>query len=286
MAFSTKSTWLVLITLVFVVIGGALVLRHLLGFETLSSPGEAAESLDYEGWHDALERWVVNGRVNYDRVLEEKDDLYRFAATLAKFGPMQQPTMFPTKEDKLAYYVNAYNALTLLGVVVHWPLKSVHDVRGAIEPKAGFGFFYAQRFLLDGRKINLYNLEHKVIRAFGDARIHAAINCASASCPSLPPFAFTPADLDAQLDRVTTAFCSLPQHVKVDDEKKEIVLSSIFDWYKGDFEAHAGELGKEAKTAAFISHFVDAPTEDALKRGFGSGYAVVYAEYDWRLNTP
>ena len=264
---------------------GGLVLGKWLGFRNVDSPGHPASAVDYANWDDALGRWVIDGRVDYARVNAEIDVLHRFTATLAKVGPRTHPDQFKTDNDKLAYYINAYNALTLLGVTNAWPISSVQDVRGKLEPKAGFGFFYGLRFLLDGGRTNLYNFEHKVIRGFGDARIHAAINCASTSCPALAPFAYRPEQLDAQLDQVTRQFVSSPMHVRVDDDKKQIALSAIFDWYKKDFDDHAKALGKAPTVLAFIEHFADEATQERLRAAQTAGYKTVFNDYDWSLNS-
>ena len=284
MSILRNSTWLVLVSVVVAVVGGAVVFRHFLGFETVKADATGETKLDYTFWNNALGRWVIDGKVDYDRLLSEKKDLEVFAAMLASTGPLTAPQDFANDDGKLAYYINAYNAFTLLGVVSHWPIDSVQDVRGRIEPKAGFGFFYGLRFLLDGRKLNLYNFEHRIIRGFGDARIHAAINCASVSCPALQPFAYTPEALDEQLDLVTREFCSSPQHIRVDDAKRRVVLSAIFDWYRMDFEEHARRLGVKPSVEGFMIHFADDDTRAALERAFNDGYAIEYAAYDWRLN--
>ena len=160
----------------------------------------------------------------------------------------------------------------------------MHDVRGWLDPRAGFGFFYGLRLPLDGDATNLYDLENEVIRGFVDARIHAAINCASKSCPTLMPYAFEPARLDDQLDAVTRAFCSSPPHVRVDDEAKEIQLSAIFEWYRTDFEEHARRLGRTATIVDFVVAFAAPEVAAAGERARREGFEVVFQPYDWALN--
>jgi len=242
------------------------------------------EGFNTQWWNEALGRWVQGDRVDYAEVLIDASDLKRFAATLAEVGPTATPQRFPTEDDRLAYYINAYNALTLLGVVDNWPISSVQDVRGWLDPRAGFGFFYGLRFFLDGGKINLYDLENGVIRGFRDARIHAAINCASISCPPLASRAYDPRELDAQLDRVTRAFCSSPVHVRIDDEAREIQLSSIFEWYRTDFEEHARRLGRPPTIEEFIRAFAEPEVAEALVRARAAGFDVVFQPYNWGLN--
>ncbi len=242
------------------------------------------EGFDYSWWNEALARWVQPEGVDYAAVLEEEGDLRRFVATLGSTGPQSAPGRFSTEPEQLAYYLNAYNALTLFGVVDNWPVQSVHDVRGWLDPRAGFGFFYGLQFPLDGAETNLYELENAVIRGYLDARIHAAINCASKSCPALAPYAFEAATLDEQLDVVTRAFCSNAPHVVIDEDAQQIRLSAIFDWYKADFEEHARRLGRPATVEDFIAAFADPATAEALERARKAEFELVFEPYDWALN--
>ena len=239
---------------------------------------------DYSWWNSALGRWVHEDGVDYDAVRAEEGDLRRFIATLAVLGPRTTPQRFTTEPERLAYSINAYNALVLFAVVDNWPIDSVHDVRGWLDPRAGFGFFYGLHFPLDGDSINLYDLENEVIRGFVDARIHAAINCASRSCPALMPYAFEPARLDDQLDAVTQSFCSDPAHVRVDEEGREIQLSAIFEWYQTDFEEHARRLGRDATIVDFVLAFAEPKVAAVVERAQRDDFKVVFQPYDWALN--
>lgn len=259
-----------------------------LGLRSVAVDAEPLEQLDtgfdYTWWNAALGRWVRPGGVDYDAVLAEEGDLRRFIATLGEIGPRLTPERFTTEPERLAYYINAYNALVLFAVADNWPIDTVHDVRGWLDPRAGFGFFYGLRFPLDGGTVNLYDLENEVIRGFVDARIHAAINCASKSCPALMPYAFEPARLDDQLDAVTRTFCSDSPHVRVDDEAEEIQLSAIFEWYQPDFEEHARRLGRPATIVDFIVAFATPEVAAAVERAESADFDVVFQPYDWALN--
>ena len=259
-----------------------------LGLRSVTVDAEPLEQpdtgFDYKWWNAALGRWVRPGGVDYDAVRAEEGDLRRFVATLGEIGPRVTPERFTTEPERLAYYINAYNALVLFAVVDNWPINTVHDVRGWLDPRAGFGFFYGLRFPLDGGAVNLYDLENDVIRGFVDARIHAAINCASKSCPALAPYAFEPAQLDDQLDAVTRDFCSNPPHVWVDDEAEEIRLSAIFEWYQPDFEEHARRLGRPATIVDFILAFAAPEVAARVERAQRADFEVVFQPYDWALN--
>ncbi len=235
---------------------------------------------------DALYGEVVrDGGVDYRRLVASPSALGPITATFVAMGPSITPERFASDDERLAWYINAYNALTLAGVVTHWPITTVHDVHGWIRVKAGFGFFGAMRFRLDGRTTSLYQLEHDVLRdGFGDARIHAAINCASRSCPALTARAYRPETLDAQLDAVSRVFASHAPHVVVDNGARQIRLSAIYDWFAEDFVTDAREAGWGGEVLDWIEAFALPDVAASLRAARTAGYEVVYVDYDWSLN--
>lgn len=269
------------VTVGLVVLGAASV--RLLGLRGIASEAAPYPDPSHAPLDALLRAHVRDGRVDYVS-LKTDARLERYVATLAGWGPRSTPDAFPSEAARLAYQLNAYNALVLFAVARAWPIASVHDVRGPIEPKAGFGFFWAQHFRLDGRWINLYDLEHEVLRAgFEDARIHAAIVCASASCPRLAAAAYRPETVDAQLDLAMRAFASAP-YVRVDDEGERIVLNAIYDWFAEDFAAEARRRAAGRTALDGVVAFADPETRAALTRARRDGYAVTYAAYDWSVN--
>ncbi len=264
-----------------------MVLRAFLGFETVLAE---SEPLSGEVAWDVLDEVLAaavgeDGSVNYTSLTASPGQLRSVAATFAEWGPNSAPGQFATKDDELAYFINAYNVLTLLGVVSHWPIGSVHDVHGRLNPKDGFGFFYGLRFELDGQRLNLYKLENSVIRTrFVDARFHAAINCASGACPRIRAEAYRGPELQSQLAEAAELFASEPPHVEVDDETRTIRLSMIYSWYAGDFEAHAATEGHGSEVLDWIQAHAAGPVADRLEAARSQGFAVEHVEYDWSLN--
>lgn len=215
-------------------LAGAVVFFVSTRFRVLASPatipqGElyALQAFPLDDWRGVLQAFVDDeGRVDYEALLADRGDLDRFVALLRDVGPRTRPELFPSEADRLAYYLNAYNALVLFDVLDHWPLESPRDVR--------LRFFYTTRFLVDGAKTNLYELENHVIRRlFDEPRIHFALNCASLGCPKLPREPFEAARLEEQLARETHRFLSEPRNVTVEDGA--IVVSELFDWFDEDF---------------------------------------------------
>ena len=186
---------------------------------------------DYSDWQSVLRAHVNGqGQVDYKALKANRVPLDRFVALMSSVGPKTRPELFATDAQKLAYYINAYNAFTMFNVINRLPaMKSVND-----DIK---NFFYFTEFEMDGGKISLYNLENEVVRKeFNEPRIHFALNCASVGCPQLPAEAFLPETLEAQLARETTKFLNESRNVSV--ENGTIVLSQIFEWYKVDFQIY------------------------------------------------
>ncbi len=254
----------------------------LFGIKRIRAGVEPSTDL-YGEWDALLTKHVHPDGVDYEGLKADEATLRRVVATFEEVGPKSTPDRFADRDHELAYYVNAYNALTLLGVVEHHPVSSIQDVHGLIEPKPGFGFFWGLRFGLDGRSINLYDLENSIIRGYDDARIHAAINCASASCPTLSSRAYRPETLSDQLDAATRAFVGSDTHVR--SVEGAVELSSIFTWFRGDFESHATTLGLEGSTLAWIEHYSADPTRrEAAANARQQGHELRYVDYDWSLN--
>lgn len=201
---------------------------------TMSSPHELAddirlaESFDHADLDFVLSTFVdEEGRVNYSALRNDRTTLDRYVAHLAATGPSTHPERFPSEADRLAYWLNAYNAFVLFQVVEREDLQSVGDSK--------FLFFWWTCFEVDGDELNLYDLENDVVRGqFDEPRIHFALNCASVGCPRLPREAFQPERLEAQLARETAFFLSESRNVEVEDG--QVVLSEIFTWFAEDFE--------------------------------------------------
>lgn len=271
-----SSRWrLLLLTAVSLLLGLAMVVPKLLGFHSLPLPRGPDEPYRLEPYRNTLAASVRGGGVDYDALRTHRDGLLHFVKALATNGPASTPADFPTRPEKLAFYINAYNALVLYGVLGHAPETSVQDVRGFIDVRPGFGFFYGMRLELDGQRTNLYDLENDVLRGFGDPRIHAAISCASASCPPLDPEPYTAADLDARLDRAARAWVASDEHVRIAPEA--LYLSSIFDWFEEDFEAAGG-------ATTWVAGYLEGQRKAAFEAALGEGRPTRFISYDWSLN--
>lgn len=241
---------------------------------------------------DVLGRVVDHqGRVDYAGLQRDPADLDAYYALLARVSPDSHPHLFDGDAARLAYWINAYNAAVLKAVLTHYPITSVSDVAG--PPLSGLfseqiGFFYFQKLLFGGRKINLYDLEHEVIRGrFTDPRIHFAVNCASVGCPRLPTAAFRAERLTDDLQREAVRFLNEERNLRLDAPAKVVHLSSILVWYRDDYLAWLRERHPEIADPDLLDYvllFLRGSRRSAVEEAASEGWQVQAIPYDWRLN--
>ena len=219
-----------------------------------------AQGIDHAPFDALLRANVKNGVVNYPG-FQDSPAFRKYVQELAK------PAKLDSKSEQLAYYINAYNALAIEGILE------------GLSPSSFFGrarYFKIKEWPLNGQNITLYDLEHKIIRPLGESRIHFAIICASKSCPFLRSEAYVPARLDVQLDEQARQFVNDPFRNKFDKTTKSARLSEIFKWFEEDFKGPSGS------TQQYIARYVADP--EVAKGLAADGYKVDWIDYDWNLN--
>lgn len=235
----------------------------LLSVSLLTANVVSAENIpDYDAFDDMLLKNVRNGFIDYDGL--SADPRFEVFVTLIGAG---DAAALRTDADRLAFYVNAYNALAIEGIL------------NGYSPRTLWGryrFFKRNKYLILDEKMNLFDFEHDRIIAMGDPRIHFAIVCASLSCPRLSSRAYTPGDIDAQLHQAARRFLNDPTRNRFDLDRRIAFVSMIFQWYAKDFETAGGSIQQ------YMARFVDdARVQDALRLG---EFDLKYEKYDWNLN--
>jgi hypothetical protein len=210
---------------------------------------------DHSNFDQLLKKQVTkDGKVNYAAIKKDKETLSTYITNLNSNAPNDTWS----KNDKFAYYMNAYNAMTIDLIISNYPTKSIKDIKDPWEQ---------HNWKLDGKSVSLNEIEHEILRKMNDPRIHIGINCASFSCPPLLNEAFTAEKVQQQLEKLAIQFVNDPKRNKITKDRVEV--SKIFRWFKGDFT-------KNGDLIDFLNKYSNiAIDEDARVR---------YMDYNWELN--
>jgi len=251
----------------------------------------AATGLDDAAWrsrYDALLRVGVRGDgVDYAALRTRLPELRALHDWLASNGPSRTPAVYPSRDARLAYWINAYN-LTVLRGVAEAPLS----MRNVMTAAPDSGFFRARRWQVDGRTLTLDTIENTLVRpVFHDARVHVALNCAARGCPPLRGRAYQPAGLGGQLDAQARRWVASGRAVALDADARRLNVSQLLEWFADDFAA--GVPGRAEGPVRGALRFVHAFADEALRQrveaACGPAWAqcaVTYTPYDWTLNDP
>ncbi|MFN3941001.1 MAG: DUF547 domain-containing protein, partial [Chitinophagales bacterium] len=201
-----------------------------------------------------MSTYVANGKVNYKALVADPASLNALTEMIATADLSNAD-----RNTRIAFYINAYNILTIKTVVANMPIKSPLDVPG---------FFDKKQHDVAGVKLTLNDIENSMLRP--DARVHFVLVCAANGCPVIMNEAYMPDKVQNQLNVQTKKALSDPNFIRVDAASKSVAISQIFDWYKDDFIKDAGTV------TSFINKFRTAPIP--------ADYKVVTYDYDWNLN--
>jgi hypothetical protein len=224
----------------------------------------AAHAVDHRAWDGILRRYVDEaGLVRYDELRADRQALEGYLASLA----VVETTHLEPKEQ-MAFWINAYNACVFKGVLDHPGIASVKEVKG---------FFDALRYPVGGERLTLNEIEGKG-RALKDWRIHAAVACASSSCPFLRNEAYVAARLDEQLADQLRRFLADPSRgLRVDG--KALRVSRIFTWYAKDF-VPKGSVTVETLVPLLTPYLAPELAQVVQQPQL----TLRFLEYDWSLN--
>jgi hypothetical protein len=243
---------------------------------------QAAFDTQYTAWEALLKkhvRWLSDNkqsRVDYAGFQKDRAALKQVLDAMSAV-PRAQFDAWP-KAEQMAFLINAYNAFTVELILTGYPkIKSIKDLGNFIKSPWKKDFFD-----LLGERRTLDWIEHDMLRPkYADPRIHVAIVCASIGCPALSEKAYAATQLEAQLEDGMKRFLGDATRNRVADG--ELQVSSIFKWFREDFEkGHQGFRKVEdvfAKYAAQLSD--DAEIQRKLR---DKVLPVSHLDYDWSLN--
>ena len=230
----------------------------------------------HELFTDVLRSHVQDGVVNYGALCNDQR-LNAYIEHLESTNPAD----FRDRAQRLAFWINAYNAFTLKIVCENYPIQSINDLHwgGLYVGLVLKTTVWDRKFIrIGGRRLSLNDIEHKIIRpVFGDPRIHFALVCAATSCPPLRAEAFEASKLDEQLDDQGRIFLSETAKNRFDLTSKTAHLSKILDWYGDDFGKN------DAQLLTYIARFLPAEISKQVLSN-PAAWDIKHTDYDWGLN--
>lgn len=218
-------------------------------------------------WTAVLHKYVRAGKVDYRGLKEHPAVLDTYLRTLVSVKKDELAAM--PRTEQLAFWINAYNAYTVRLILDHFPVDSIRSI--GVLPGAAFRTSFIP---LAGEQLSLNDIEDR-LRAMNEPRIHFAIVCASKSCPELNGQAYTAAGLDAALDDAARRFVRDPSKNRFDGKSRAFHASSIFKWYRGDFEHASGSLER------YLARYATGSAAQELQKG---SVHLEFLDYDWTLN--
>ena len=211
--------------------------------------------INHTTWNQLLKKHVSDqGKVDYLGFKKDLTDLNAYLDWLSN----SKPSEIWSKDQLMAFWINAYNALTIKLIVDRYPISSIKDIYSPWNIKV---------ITIANKTLSLNNIEHDILRKMGDPRIHFGIVCASISCPKLQNEAFNTQNTNRLLNKASKEFLA-------DSTKNELTtdaaeLSKIFKWFAKDFK-------QEGSLIDFLNKFADIR--------IASNATISFKDYNWGLN--
>jgi hypothetical protein len=247
----------------------------------------------YALYNSLLGRYVRDARVDYKGFLTSREELKEFLKSLGDVGQGEYQKW--TEPEKLAFWINAYNAFTIEAILENYPVNRRFSLIGLFVPSNSIlqikGVWDGLKWSAAGRTVTLGEIEHEILRKeFMEPRIHAAINCASVGCPDLRGEAYTASRLENQLSRASADFINnSDKGLEIDVDDRSVRFSKIFKWFGKDFLNNYGSEykfeGRSDKENAILNfaltYLADDDKREFLER---NNFKTGWLGYDWHLN--
>jgi len=243
----------------------------MVGTNVPASQQVALNRIDHSNWNALLQKYVdQQGMVQYTAWKRNAGDLQVLDQYLQLLSHSNGQG---TKEEQLAFWINAYNAVTVKGILKEYPTSSIRNHTAKVF---GYNIWKNLKLIVGGKPVSLDEMEHQVLRKMGEPRIHFAIVCASIGCPRLLNEAYVADRLEEQLTLNAKAFFADPSKCRYDSKSGVFYMSPILEWFGEDFGSSQGlQLQKVS------SWLPDSAAQQAAASGKGK---MIFVDYDWGLN--
>jgi len=232
-----------------------------------------------------LDLYVRNGDVYYRALKSDRGRLDGYIGQLASASVDKL-----SRDEQIAFWLNAYNALVLRTVVDHYPIaghapdypsKNIRQIPGAFE---------RIQHRVAGRSVTLDQIEKEILPPFHDPRVYFALGRGAVGSGRLRSEAFVPDRLEAQLKEVADECVSRAQCVQIDAGAEKLGASPIFSWRDADFAAAYAEKAPaaisnrtpiERAIVAFVYPRLLNAEKDVIAK---NTFQISYKPFDWTLN--
>lgn len=227
--------------------------------------GNTQQPPSHDAYTELLQKHVNEaGWVDYKGLMKDREKLDSYLRTLSNFPASPKWN----DNEKMAYWINVYNAFTLQLILDHYPLKSIKDIGASVQIPFVNTPWQKNFFSIGGESMNLDQIEHKILlKEFNEPRIHFALVCASRSCAPLRQEAYTAEKMEAQLTDQAKRF--LLDKNRNEFSKDKVEVSKYFTWYKKDFT-------KNGTVIDYLNKY--APIK------INANATINYKDYNWNLN--
>lgn len=272
MQTKTLTTAIVLLSIVAVTLGrGVLAADVLVGANVAAARQIPLDQIDHSVWDGLLQKHVDDkGMVNYKAWKANSGDAQALDQYLAH---LSQSNSKGTKEQQLAFWINAYNAVTVKGILREYPTTSIRNHTAKLF---GYNIWKNLKLVVGGKQVSLDEMEHQVLRKMGEPRIHFAIVCASIGCPRLLNEAYVAERLNEQLTVNSKSFFADASKFRYDANRQTFYISPIIQWFSEDFGS-----SEPAQLKTISPYISNSAASQAAASGRGS---MSFVDYDWGLN--
>ena len=250
------------------------------GISCSKKPPVPTEPFDntYTIYASVLSSYIQDDKVDYQKLQTNRADLDSYINQLAGTSQKQLESM--NHDEQMAYWINAYNGITLRSIIDAYPVKSIQDIKGVWKEK---------KWYVAEQEVSLDQIEHQILRPiFNDARVHFAVNNGSIGCPPLFHKPFRGENLQTEIEMVASNFVNNPKRHKIDFQKHTVETTEIFSWFWQDFVNNYNQF--TFKNAADIENavlnFTYQYLDNSNKAEFDTttNWKVSFYRYDWSLN--
>lgn len=243
------------------------------GSQIASSRQVSMDRIDHATWNVILRKYVdTDGMVDYRALHASSTDVRAidgYLQTLSAANPQARAS----RDSQLAFWINAYNAVTVRGILREYPTSSIRNHTAKLY---GYNIWKDLQLYVGGQPYSLEQIEHEVLRKMGEPRIHFAIVCASIGCPRLLNEAYVTDRVQQQLDTNARDFFARSQNFHYDQAGRRFHLSSILSWFDEDFGSN--QAAQLRTIAAWL------PSDAARQAAMQNAVRVSFLDYNWNLN--